>query len=33
MTRYLFQLRDRIFVRGYKFLSFTKNVEKISVKI
>ena len=28
MTRYSVQLRDRIFVKGYGFLSFTKNMGK-----
>ena len=26
--RYLVQLRDRIFVKGYGFLSFAKNMSK-----
>ena len=26
MTRYLAQPRDRIFVKGYRFLSFAKNM-------
>ena len=29
MTRYLAQTRDRIFVKGYEFLSFAKNMGKI----
>ena len=33
MTRYSVQARDRIFVKGYRLLSFTKNVVKILVKI
>ena len=28
MTRYLVQPRDRIFVKGYGFLSFSKNMGK-----
>ena len=28
MTRYSVQLRDRIFVKGYGFLSFAKNMGK-----
>ena len=28
MERYLFQPRDRIFVKGYGFLSFSRNVDK-----
>ena len=28
MTRYLVQLRDRIFVKSYRFLSFAKNIGK-----
>ena len=28
MTRYSVQPRDRIFVKGYGFLSFTKNMGK-----
>ena len=32
MMRYSVQPRDRIFVKGYEFLSFTKNI-KIWVKI
>ena len=28
MTRYSCQARDRIFVKGYWFLSFAKNVDK-----
>ena len=28
MTRYLVQPRDRIFVKGYGFLSFAKNMGK-----
>ena len=32
MARYSFQSRDRIFVKGYGFLSFAKNLGKISVK-
>ena len=28
MTRYSVQPRDRIFVKGYRFLSFTKNMGK-----
>ena len=28
MTRYSVQPRDRIFVKAYEFLSFTKNVDK-----
>ena len=28
MTRYSVQPRDRIFVKGYVFLSFTKNMGK-----
>ena len=28
MMRYLVQLRDRIFVKGYGFLSFAKNMSK-----
>ena len=26
--RYLFQLRNQIFVKGYEFLSFAKNMDK-----
>ena len=33
MTRYSVQARDRIFVKGYWFLSFAKNLGKILVKI
>ena len=28
MTRYSVQPRDRIFVKGYRFLSFAKNMVK-----
>ena len=28
MTRYSVQLRDRIFLKGYGFLSFAKNMDK-----
>ena len=31
--RYSVQPRDRIFVKGYGFLSFAKNIGKILVKI
>ena len=31
--RYSFQPRDQIFVKGYGFLSFAKNMSKILVKI
>ena len=27
-TRYLIELRDRIYVKGYRFLSFPKNIGK-----
>ena len=30
--RYLLQLRDRIFVKGYGFSSFAKNMDKNIVK-
>ena len=33
MTRYLVQPRDPIFVKGYGFLSFAKNMGKNIVKI
>ena len=34
MTRYLVQPRDRIFVKGYGFLAFAKNMgRKIGKKI
>ena len=33
MTRYLVQPRDRIFVKGYGFLSFAKIWVKILIKI
>ena len=33
MMPYSVQLRDRIFVKGYGFLSFAKNMGKNSVKI
>ena len=33
MRRYSVQPRDRIFVKGYEFLSFAKNVGKSLVKI
>ena len=33
MTRYSVQPRDEIFVKGYEFLSFAKNMVKILVKI
>ena len=29
MTRYLTQPRDRIFLKGYRFFPFAKNVGKI----
>ena len=32
MTRYSVQTRNRIFVKGYGFLSFTKNMSKIISK-
>ena len=32
MMRYSFQPRDLIFVRGYGFLSFAKNMGKTSIK-
>ena len=28
MMQYLVQLRDQVFVKGYGFLSFTKNMSK-----
>ena len=28
MTRYSIQTKDRIFVKGYRFLSFAKNIGK-----
>ena len=28
MTYYLVQTRDRIFVKGYRFLSFAKNIRR-----
>ena len=28
MTRYLIKPRDRIFVKGYGFLSFAKNISR-----
>ena len=33
MMPYSVQPRDRIFVKGYGFLSFAKNMDKNSVKI
>ena len=33
MTRYLVQPRDRIFVKGYEFLSFAENIGKNLAKI
>ena len=34
MTRYSVQPRDRIFVKGYGFLSFAKNIgEKIGINM
>ena len=33
MTRYSVQPRDRIFAKGYGFLSFTKNMGRKLVKI
>ena len=33
MTSYLVQPRDRIFVKGYEFLSFAKNMDKNIGKI
>ena len=33
MTRFSVQPRDRIFVKGYGFSSFAKNVVEILVKI
>ena len=33
MQRYSVQPRDRIFVKGYGFLSFARNMWKILVKI
>ena len=33
MTRYLVQPRDRIFTKGYGFLSFAKNMGRIIGKI
>ena len=32
MTRYSVQQRDRIFVKGYEYLSFPRDMAKISVK-
>ena len=32
MTQYLVQPKDRIFVKGYRFLSFSKNMGKIISK-
>ena len=32
MTHYSVQCRDRIFVKGYTLLSFTKNMGKIIIK-
>ena len=31
MTRYSIELRYRIFVKGYAFLPFAKNIEKIYI--
>ena len=33
MTRYSVQPRDRILVKGYRFLSFASDMKKIFVKI
>ena len=33
MRKYLVQSRDRIFVKGYGFLSFAENMVKILMKI
>ena len=33
MMCYSVQPRDRVFVKGYEFLSFAKNVRKILVEI
>ena len=33
MTRYSIQPRDRIFVKGYEFLSFARNMDRNILKI
>ena len=33
MTSYLVQSRDQLFVKGYGFLSFARNMGKMLVKI
>ena len=33
MTQYLVQPKDRIFVKGYRFLSFARNMDKILARL